>query len=81
MVRSPRNRWSEWTIELLLLLQLISWAGIRLDGPGAATLSWLSLVNAARWRVAESHLGMYPLDDWEREVNVDGIGRSIARGW
>ena len=54
---------------------------MRLDGPGPATLSWLSLVNAARWRVAESHLGMYPLDYWEREVNVDGIGRSIARGW
>ena len=79
-VRSPRNRWSEWTAELLLLLQRIFVGEMRLDGPGPATLSWLSLVKAARGRVAESHLGMYSLDGWEHEINVDGFGRSSARG-
>jgi hypothetical protein len=81
MVRSPRNRWSKWTIGLMLLLQRIFVGQMRLDAPGPATLGWFSLLKAARWRAAESHLGMCPLDEWEHEVNVDGIGRSSARGW
>ena len=35
MVRSPRNRWSEWTIELLLLLQLIFLGGDETGRAGA----------------------------------------------
>ena len=46
---------------------------MRLDGPGPATLSWLSLVKAARGRVAKSHLGMYSGMAAEREVDVDGV--------
>ena len=78
--RSFKNRWSEWTAELLLLLQRIFLGGMRLDGPGAATLSWLSLVKAARGRVAKSHLGMYFGMAGSVRSMLMGFGRSGSRG-
>ena len=79
-VRSPRNRWTEWTAELLLLLQRIFLGEMRLDGPGPATLSWLSLVKAARGRVAKSHLGMYFGMAGSVRSMLMGFGRSGSRG-
>ena len=53
---------------------------MRLDGPGPATLSWLSLVKAARGRVAKSHLGMYFGMAGSVRSMLMGFGRSGSRG-